>query len=109
MPTSLSSFIVAVIVTSPTLKHSTIIYLLILSTDLIFNIDSSEDEKEIEIHGIKYYVSSRYSTDKNGDTFKKKIEKYLGSDFTHLSPATNNDTMNKEYICLTAGKEVKCS
>ena len=69
----------------------------------------SEDEKEYIINGIKYYVSSRYSTDKNGDTFKKKIEKYLGSDFTHLSPTINNDTMNKEYICLTAGKEVKCS
>ncbi len=69
----------------------------------------NEDEKEIVIDGIKYYVSSRYSTDKNGDTFKKKIEKYLGSDFTHLSPTINNDTMNNEYICLTAGKEVKCS
>ena len=69
----------------------------------------SEDEKEIEIDGIKYYVSSRYSVDKNGDTFKNKIEKYIGSDFTHLSPTINTDTMNKEYICLTAGKEVKCS
>ena len=69
----------------------------------------SEDEKEIVIDGIKYYVSSRYSVDKNGDTFKRKIEKYIGSDFTHLSPTINNDTMNKEYICLTAGKEVKCS
>ncbi len=69
----------------------------------------SEDEKEYIINGIKYYVSSRYSVDKNGDTFKKKIEKYLGSDFTHLSPATNNDRINNEYICLTAGKEVKCS
>ena len=58
----------------------------------------SEDEKEIVIDGIKYYVSSRYSTDKNGDTFKNKIEKYLGSDFTHLLPTINNDTMNKEYI-----------
>lgn len=69
----------------------------------------SEDEKEIVIDGIKYYVSSRYSVDKNGDTFKKKVEKYIGSDFTNLSPTINNDTMNKEYICLTAGKEVKCS
>ena len=69
----------------------------------------SEDEKEIVIDGIKYYVLSRYSVDKNGDTFKNKIEKYIGSDFTHLSPTINNDTMNKEYICLTAGKEVKCS
>ena len=69
----------------------------------------SEDKKEIVIDGIKYYVSSRYSVYKNGDTFKKKIEKYLGSDFTHLSPATNNDRINNEYICLTAGKEVKCS
>ena len=69
----------------------------------------SEDEKEYVINGIKYFVSSRYSTDKKGDTFENKIEKYIGSDFTHLSPTINNDTMNKEYICLTAGKEVKCS
>ena len=69
----------------------------------------SEDEIEYIINGIKYFVSSRYLTDKKGDTFENKIEKYIGSDFTHLSPTINNDTMNKEYICLTAGKEVKCS
>ena len=69
----------------------------------------SEDEKEYIINGIKYFVSSRYLTDKKGDTFENKIEKYIGSDFTHLSPTINNDTINKEYICLTAGKEVKCS
>ena len=69
----------------------------------------SENEKEYVINGIKYFVSSRYSTDKKGDTFENKFEKYLGSDFTHLSPATNNDRINNEYICLTAGKEVKCS
>ena len=69
----------------------------------------SEDEKEYIINGIKYFVSPRYLTDQKGDTFEKKIEKYLGSDFTHLSPATNNDRINNEYICLTAGKEVKCS
>ena len=69
----------------------------------------SEDEKEYIINGIKYFVSSRYSTDKKGDTFENKFEKYLGSDFTHLSPATNNDRINNEYICLTAGKKVKCS
>ena len=69
----------------------------------------SEDEKEYIINGIKYFVSSRYLTDKKSDTFENKIEKYLGSDFTHLSPATNNDRINNEYICLTAGKEVKCS
>ena len=69
----------------------------------------SEDEKEYIINGIKYFVSSRYLTDKKSDTFENKIEKYIGSDFTHLSPTINNDKMNKEYICLTAGKEVKCS
>ena len=69
----------------------------------------SEDEKEYIINGIKYFVSPCYLTDKKGDTFENKIEKYIGSDFTHLSPTINNDTMNKEYICLTAGKEVKCS
>lgn len=69
----------------------------------------SEDEKEYIINGIKYFVSPRYLADKKGDTFENKIEKYIGSDFTHLSPATNNDRINNEYICLTAGKEVKCS
>ena len=69
----------------------------------------SEDEKEYIVNGIKYFVSPCYLTDKKGDTFENKIEKYIGSDFTHLSPTINNDTMNKEYICLTAGKEVKCS
>ncbi len=69
----------------------------------------SEDEKEYIINGIKYFVSSRYLTDKKSDTFENKIEKYIGSDFTHLSPATNNDRINNEYMCLTAGKEVKCS
>ena len=69
----------------------------------------SEDEKEYVINGIRYFVSARYLTDNKSDTFEKKIEKYIGSDFTHLSPTINNDTMNKEYICLTAGKEVKCS
>lgn len=69
----------------------------------------SEDEKEYIINGVKYFVSPRYLTDKKGDTFENKIEKYLGSDFTHLLPAINNDIINNEYICLTAGKEVKCS
>ena len=69
----------------------------------------SEDEKEYIINGIKYFVSSRYLTDKKNDTFENKIEKYIGSDFTHLSPTINNDRINNEYICLTAGKEVKCS
>ena len=69
----------------------------------------SEDEKEYIINGIRYFVSARYLTDKKSDTFENKIEKYIGSDFTHLSPATNNDRINNEYICLTAGKEVKCS
>ena len=69
----------------------------------------SEDEKEYIINGIRYFVSARYLTDKKSDTFENKIEKYIGSDFTHLLPAINNDIINNEYICLTAGKEVKCS
>ena len=91
------------------LKYLNLLLWLLISNSRAELLMLSEDEKEIEIDGIKYYVSSRYSADRNGDTFKNKIEKYLGSDFTHLSPAINNDTMNKEYICLTAGKEVKCS
>ena len=91
------------------LKYLNLLLWLLISNSRAELLMLSEDEKEIEIDGIKYYVSSRYSADRNGDTFKNKIEKYLGSDFTHLSPATNNDRINNEYICLTAGKEVKCS
>lgn len=90
-------------------KYLNLLLWLLISNSRAELLMLSEDEKEIEIDGIKYYVSSRYSADRNGDTFKNKIEKYLGSDFTHLSPATNNDRINNEYICLTAGKEVKCS
>ena len=90
-------------------KYLNLLLWLLISNSRAELLMLSEDEKEIEIDGIKYYVSSRYSADRNADTFEKKIEKYLGSDFTHLSAAINNDTMNKEYICLTAGKEVKCS
>ena len=90
-------------------KYLNLLLWLLISNSRAELLMLSEDEKEIEIDGIKYYVSSRYSADKNSDTFKKKIEKYLGSDFTHLSPTVNNDRINNEYICLTAGKEVKCS
>ena len=90
-------------------KYLNLLLWLLISNSRAELLMLSEDEKEIVIDGIKYYVSSRYSADRNGDTFKNKIEKYLGSDFTHLSPATNNDRINNEYICLTAGKEVKCS
>ena len=90
-------------------KYLNLLLWLLLSNTRAELLMLSEDEKEIVIDGIKYYVSSRYSADRNADTFEKKFEKYLGSDFTHLSPATNNDRINNEYICLTAGKEVKCS
>jgi len=90
-------------------KYLNLLLWLLISNSRAELLMLSEDEKEIVIDGIKYYVSSRYSADRNGDTFKKKIEKYIGSDFTHLSTATNNDRINNEYICLTAGKEVKCS
>lgn len=90
-------------------KYLNLLLWLLISNSRAELLMLSEDEKEIEIDGIKYYVSSRYSADRNGDTFKKKIEKYLGSDFTHLSAAINNDRISNEYMCLTAGKEVKCS
>ena len=38
-------------------------------------------------------------------TFIDKIKRYLGSDFAHLTPAEDINTINTECVCMTAGKE----
>ena len=38
-------------------------------------------------------------------TLKDRIKKYIGSDFAHLTPAEDLNTINMECVCLTAGKE----
>ena len=65
-------------------------------------------EEEYVIDGVLYKVSSRFAPVnicKIENTISDKAQKYLGSDFAYLTNADDKNTMNAEYVCLTAGKE----
>ncbi|MBQ9841550.1 MAG: hypothetical protein IJO42_00375 [Clostridia bacterium] len=65
-------------------------------------------DNEYVIDGVLYKVSSKFAPvniSKIENTISDKAQKYVGSDFAHLTNADDRNTMNAEYICLTAGKE----
>ena len=62
------------------------------------------DTEEYVINGVRYIVSTQHSETENM-TLKDRIKKYIGSDFAHLTPAEDINTINTECVCLTAGKE----
>lgn len=65
-------------------------------------------EEEYVIDGVCYKVSSKFAPVnicKIENTISDKAQKYVGSDFAHLTNADYKNTMNAEYVCLTAGKE----
>ena len=62
------------------------------------------DANEYVINGVRYVVSTRFSKTEN-KTMKEKISAFIGSDFAHLTKTQDKNTMNAEYVCLTAGKE----
>ncbi len=65
-------------------------------------------DSEYVIDGVLYKVSSKFAPAnilKIENTISDKAQKYVGSDFAHLTNADDRNTMNAEYICLTAGKE----
>lgn len=65
-------------------------------------------EGEYVIGGVLYKVSSSFAPANIcnlENTISDKAQKYVGSDFAHLTNANDKNTMNAEYVCLTAGKE----
>ena len=62
------------------------------------------ETEEYEINGVRYIVTPKFSTKEN-KTMKEKISAFIGSDFAHLTNVDDKNTMNAEYVCLTAGKE----
>lgn len=65
-------------------------------------------DSEYVVDGVLYKVSSKFvlaNICKIENTISDKAQKYVGSDFAHLTNADDRNTMNAEYICLTAGKE----
>lgn len=66
------------------------------------------DAGEYIINGVRYVVSSQFSTTEE-KILKDKLSDFIGSDFAQLTKAEERNTMQEEYFCLTAGKEVSCS
>lgn len=65
-------------------------------------------DSEYVINGVCYKVSSKFAPVnicKIENTISDKVEKYVGSDFAHLTNEDDENTINAEYLCLTAGKE----
>lgn len=65
-------------------------------------------DSEHVVDGVLYKVSSKFvpaNICNIENTISDKAQKYVGSDFAHLTNADDRNTMNAEYICLTAGKE----
>ena len=62
------------------------------------------ETEEYVINGVRYFVSVKHS-ETESMTFIDKIKRFLGSDFAHLTPAEDINTINTECVCVTAGKE----
>lgn len=60
------------------------------------------------INGICYKVSSNFESleaPKLGSTLTDRFGKYLGGDFAHLTNTEDENTIQAEYVCSTAGEE----
>lgn len=65
---------------------------------------SEADANEYVINGVRYIVSTCFSKTEN-KTMKEKLSEYIGSDFAHLTNTEDENTIQAEYVCSTAGKE----
>ncbi len=65
---------------------------------------SEVDENEYIINGVRYLVSTRFSETEN-KTMKEKLSDFIGSDFAHLTTTEDENTIQAEYVCSTAGEE----
>ena len=65
-------------------------------------------EEEYVIDGVLYKVSSKFAPvniSRIENTISDKAQKYVGSDFAHLTNEDDENTIKAEYLCLTAGKD----
>ncbi len=65
---------------------------------------SEADANEYVINGVRYIVSTCFSKTEN-KTMKEKLTEYIGSDFAQLTTTEDENTIQAEYVCSTAGKE----
>lgn len=63
---------------------------------------------EYTINGVRYTVESRfvpYDIKSKQTTFHDKIKRIIRSDFIPLTVNTDEDILESNNVCLTAGKE----
>ena len=68
------------------------------------NLNKDNDSNEYVINGVRYIVSSRFSKTEH-KTMKEKLSEFIGSDFAHLTTTEDENTIQAEYVCSTAGEE----
>ena len=68
----------------------------------------SSGANEYVINGVRYTVESRfvpYDIKNKQTTFHDKIKRIIRSDFIPLTVNTDEDILETDNVCLTAGKE----
>lgn len=76
----------------------------ISNTRAEFKLNKDDDANEYVINGVRYIVSTRFCETEN-KTMKEKLSEFIGSDFAQLTTTENENTIQAEYVCSTAGKE----
>ena len=67
-------------------------------------LNKDDDANEYVINGVRYIVSTRFSKTEN-KTMKEKLSEFIGSDFAQLTTTEDENTIQAEYVCSTAGEE----
>ncbi len=70
-------------------------------------VDFNRDEEYV-INGVRYLVSSKFPPSKITkieNTINDRLKNHIGSDFAHLTTVKDENTIQAEYVCSTAGKE----
>ncbi len=76
----------------------------ISNTRAEIKLNKDGDANEYVINGVRYIVSTRFSKTES-KTMKEKLSEFIGSDFAHLTTTEDENTIQAEYVCSTAGKE----
>lgn len=76
----------------------------ISNTRAEIKLTKDNDVNEYVINGVRYIVSTRFSKIES-KTMKEKLSEFIGSDFAHLTTTEDENTIQAEYVCSTAGEE----
>ena len=61
------------------------------------NIKSRANERTYQVNGITYIVTPKY-LDEGDDNMRTRFERIIKNNLTHLTDATDGDTIKAEYV-----------